>query len=88
MDIVYNCLTAVQVALNVQCPHLSDKEGKKICQKLLDEGMEGEVSDFDVQHFCAANPMYCYYFRMPSKHAKTQEEATLKDKISHIVTTA
>jgi hypothetical protein len=50
--------------------------------------MQGEVSDFDVQHFCAGNPMCCYYYRTPSKQAKAQQKDALEDRITNLFTTA
>jgi len=85
LDILYNCLTALQVASSMQCPYLSNKEGKKTCQRMSEEGLDGEVSEFDMQHFCAGNPVCCYYFRTLSKQTKSQEKA-LKDKINHVFT--
>jgi len=71
----------------MQCPHLSNKEGKKTCRRMSEEGLEGEVSEFDIQHFCAGNPVYCYYFRTPPQHTKSQQKA-LKDKIGRLFITA
>jgi hypothetical protein len=65
----------------MQCPHLSVKDEKKTCKRMEEEGMGGEVSDFDVQHYCQGNPNNCYYFRTPRKDTK-------KHKLSLILTTA
>jgi len=45
-----------------RCPHLS-KSSKKICSKMVEKGLDGRVSSFDIKHFCRGNPNYCYYFR-------------------------
>ena len=68
------------------CQYLSNVEGKKTCRRMLEEGMDGEVSDFDVQHFCTSNPVYCYYHRTEQKQARMQPRDALKDKIVHLFT--
>jgi len=57
----------------MQCPHLFVDDNVKICKRMTEEGMDGKVSDFDVQHYCNGNPVNCYYFRK-SKHTKEQSE--------------
>jgi hypothetical protein len=47
----------------MQCPHLSVNEGKKTCKIMKEVGMDEELSNFDVQHYCNGNPMNCYFFR-------------------------
>ncbi len=64
----------------MKCPYLSSAS-KKECVKMLAENLDGEVSDFDLEHFCDGNPVYCYYFRQPSLQATTQlstEEPSLE----------
>jgi len=36
---------------------------------MLAKNMDGELSDFDLKHFCDGNPVYCYYFRLPALQA-------------------
>jgi hypothetical protein len=36
---------------------------------MLAENMDGELSEFDLKHFCDGNPVYCYYFRLPALQA-------------------
>ncbi len=31
---------------------------------MVAENMDGDVSEFDMEHFCDGNPVYCYYFRL------------------------
>jgi len=71
----------------MKCPYLSVDEGKNICIRMEEEGKVGEVSDFDVLHYCNGNPVNCYYFRN-SKNTTVQSEKTLKQKLSQIFTTA
>jgi len=51
----------------MKCPYLSSAS-KKECVKMLAENMAGELTEFDVKHFCDGNPVYCYYFRLPETH--------------------
>jgi len=62
----------------MHCPYLSSAS-KKVCVRMLEAQMNGEVSDFDLKHFCDGNPVYCYYFRLPAiqeamKNSEPQEE--------------
>jgi hypothetical protein len=68
----------------MQCPNLSVDNGKKTCKRMAEAGMDGEVSDFDVQHYCNGNPNNCYYFRTSDKKATVSSERTLKHKLSQI----
>jgi len=52
----------------MKCPYLSSAS-KKECVKMLAENMNGELTDFDLKHFCDGNPVYCYYFRLPALQA-------------------
>jgi len=71
----------------MQCPYLSANNGKKTCKQIEEKGMNGEVSDFDLQHFCQGNPVNCYYFRTSEKQSTEPMKKTLKDKLSQIFTT-
>jgi len=51
---------------HVKCPYLSTNSGK-ICVRMVDAGLDGKLSSFDIQHFCNGNPVYCYYFRFDGK---------------------
>jgi len=48
----------------MRCPYLS-KASKKICVKMLELKLKGELTDFDIRHYCTGNPIFCYYFRLP-----------------------
>jgi len=86
LDILYNCLTEAQVACAMQCPYLSTKDGKRICERIAEEDSNEEVSDFDVQHYCNGNPIHCYYFRTSDNQARGQSEKTLSQRLSQILT--
>jgi len=64
---MYSCPTKLQVASQMQCPHLILKEGTKVCRRMLEEGLDGEVNEFDIKHYCKDNPTCCYYFRASSR---------------------
>lgn len=68
----------------MQCPYLSAKEGKKTCERMLEFGMDGEVTDFDIEHFCEGNPVCCYFFRLSSNVMESQECEVPKTKISRL----
>jgi len=46
----------------MKCPYFSNKS-KRFCKRMVEAGLDGEVSSFDIEHFCRGNPLYCYYFR-------------------------
>jgi len=53
----------------MRCPHLLVKDDVQICQRMIEAGVDGRVSDFDVRYYCNGNPVNCYYFR----HSETHE---------------
>jgi hypothetical protein len=32
---------------------------------MIEKGLDGKISDFDIQHFCNGNPVNCYFYRLP-----------------------
>jgi len=70
----------------MQCPSLLIKDNVRICKRMTEEGMDGNVSDFDVQHYCNGNPVNCYYFRNSNKHIKEQSEKGMKNQIKQVFT--
>lgn len=63
----------------MKCPYLHNSSPK--CTKMIEKGLDGKVSDFDIKHFCNGNPINCYYYRLPSSQ---EDEKSLKQKISVI----
>ncbi|MGB9134326.1 MAG: hypothetical protein WCC63_01890 [Candidatus Bathyarchaeia archaeon] len=61
--------------LKMKCPYLSSAS-KKECVKMLAESIGGELSEFDLKHFCDGNPVYCYYFRVPAARTTTRLQKT------------
>jgi hypothetical protein len=59
----------------MKCPYLSSAS-KKECVKMLAENMGGELSEFDLKHFCDGNPVYCYYFRLPATLSASRLQKT------------
>lgn len=53
----------------MKCPYLSSGS-KKECVKMLSQDMVDELTDFDLAHFCDGNPVYCYYFRLPTQKSR------------------
>jgi len=53
--------------LQAKCPHL---HSHKTCAMMVKDGLDGNVSEFDIKHFCDGNPLLCYYFRMSSRKEK------------------
>ncbi|MDH5437699.1 MAG: hypothetical protein OEX76_02230 [Candidatus Bathyarchaeota archaeon] len=54
-------------SLRAKCLHL---RSDKTCAMMTKEGLNGNLSDFDIKHFCKGNPILCYYFRMPHPKKK------------------
>jgi hypothetical protein len=48
---------------NVKCPYLVDESEKKVCRRMIKEGKGGELSLFDLEHYCNGKQVYCYFFR-------------------------
>ena len=77
-DILYICLTRKPFNTKtgdekMRCPYLSEKS-KKVCVKMLEMNLNGELTDFDIKHFCDGNPIYCYYFRLPQIQERLKQK--------------
>lgn len=70
-----NCSTSKQQCTKMKCPYLSSASAKE-CVKMLAENMGGELSEFDLKHFCDGNPVYCYYFRLPAAQSASHLQKT------------
>jgi len=46
----------------MRCPYLSSNSAK-ICVEMENAGKPAEISNFDYEHYCNSNPVYCYYYR-------------------------
>ena len=64
----------------MKCPYLSEAS-KKVCVKMLELKLKGDLTDFDIRHYCTGNPIFCYYFRLPQieKEMKENEKKTAKE---------
>jgi hypothetical protein len=51
----------------MKCPYLFDKNNVRLCESMEEAGMDGKVSDFDVEHYCDGTPVNCFYFRNANK---------------------
>ncbi|MDH5783062.1 MAG: hypothetical protein OEZ35_05295 [Candidatus Bathyarchaeota archaeon] len=47
----------------MECPYLLIDPGRKICRQMTEQGLDGELDDFDVTHYCKGNPNHCFFFR-------------------------
>ncbi len=54
-------------AVGAKCPHL---HSDRTCARMIKEGLDGNVSDSDIEHFCNGTPILCYYFRLPPPKKK------------------
>jgi hypothetical protein len=43
---------------------------------MLEENMDEQLSNFDLKHFCDGNPVYCFYFRLPTLQASVKLSTT------------
>jgi len=65
----------------VTCPYLVINAGKEACKRMLEDDLDGTVSDFDVKHYCKGNPIHCYYFRSPANRKLFDWRADRKEKV-------
>jgi hypothetical protein len=65
----------------MECPCLSECKGKKVCMEMLEKGIDDEVSDFDLEHYCQGNPVNCYFFRMLKREEADQPQKKLMEKL-------
>jgi len=49
--------------IKMECPYLLIDPGRKICRQMTEQGLDGELDDFDVTHYCKGNPNHCFFFR-------------------------
>lgn len=47
----------------MECPYILIDLGRKICSQMTEKGIDGELDDFDVTHYCRGNPNHCFFFR-------------------------
>lgn len=59
----------------MECSHLLNDPSQKICRQMIDQGLDGELDDFDVTHYCKGNPNYCFFFRFYSNRTHVIEES-------------
>ncbi len=49
--------------IKMECPYLLIDPSRKICRKMTEQGLDGELDNFDVTHYCKGNPNHCFFFR-------------------------
>lgn len=64
----------------MRCPYLSNAT-KKVCVKMLEAKISGDLNDFDIKHFCNGDPIYCYYFRLPRLEKANENPVETEPKI-------
>jgi len=64
----------------MKCPYVRNSPLK--CIRMIEKGLDGNLSDFDVQHYCDGNPINCYFYRAPLSQEK---EKGLRQKFSVIL---
>jgi len=64
----------------MKCPYACNSPLK--CIRMIENGLDGKLSDFDIQHFCNGNPVNCYFYRLPQLQ---KDEKSLRQKISVIL---
>jgi hypothetical protein len=64
----------------LKCPYAKNSNPK--CERMIEQGLDGKVSDFDIEHYCNGNPINCYYYRLPRSK---KDERNLEQKISAIL---
>jgi hypothetical protein len=60
---LYNKNTEEKRGSKMKCPYARNSPLK--CIRMIEKGLDGNLSDFDVQHFCDGNPINCYFYRAP-----------------------
>jgi len=64
----------------MRCPYLSSTT-KKVCLKMLEAKISGDLNDFDMKHFCQGDPNRCYYFRLPQLQETHENPFETEQKI-------
>jgi hypothetical protein len=47
----------------MKCPYLHVETNGKVCRQMVNQGLDGELEDFDLKHYCEGNPNHCFFFR-------------------------
>jgi hypothetical protein len=62
------------MVMKMKCPYLSDGSKEKICSLMIKQGLDGELDDFDITHYCKGNPNHCYFYRSYKVQKPTNEQ--------------
>ena len=54
----------------MKCPYLRNSPPR--CTKMIEKGLDGKLTDFDIEHFCDGNPVRCYFYRVLPSEEKEQ----------------
>ncbi len=66
--------------IRVKCPYFR-KTPNKTCVRMAEKGLDAELSDFDIKHFCNGNPINCFFFRQAPP--KKEDETKLPSRKHH-----
>jgi len=58
----------------MKCPYVRNSPPK--CIRMIEKGLDGNLTDFDIQHYCDGKPINCYFYRLPS--SKNSERSVKK----------
>jgi hypothetical protein len=58
----------------MKCPYMIIESGRKTCKHMIEQGLDEELDDFDLTHYCEGNPHYCFFFRFFGKREPNVEQ--------------
>jgi hypothetical protein len=62
------------MVMKMKCPYLSVASEKRVCRLMEEQGLDGELDEFDLAHYCKGNPNYCYFYRSCGVQKTTDEQ--------------
>jgi hypothetical protein len=48
---------------------------------MLEAQVSGDLTDFDIKHFCDGDPICCYYFRLPQLQKAAENTSGPEEKL-------
>jgi len=58
----------------MECPYLSEGSDERVCNQMINQGLDGELDEFDIKHYCKGNPNHCYFYRTCEAQKTTNEQ--------------
>jgi hypothetical protein len=59
--------------MKMRCPYLFVESERRVCKQLIEYGLDEELDDFDISHYCEGNPNHCFYFRLYGNRKEVTE---------------